>query len=224
MSRAGLLSPEANVPQVPRRSPASTVRITTSIRAASSDFEARRLLRQSARHQRQRAPGTGPMLFLSLLAYQAGRLSKPGIFLCTPDFLSRSVRYQSISHRRDRTVFSGPKRYRHQKTSQTGWRIREIGMQNPIEFQERLFVERHVIELIDVEAAFTKAISHRVLRKTRVVLFACESFFLGRCNDFSFAHQACRAVVIKSGQTEDIRERILFTRETAAIWVARRSH
>jgi hypothetical protein len=31
--------------------------------------------------------------------------------------------------------------------------------------------------------------------------------------------------VMKSGQTEeDIRERILITRETAAIWVARRSH
>jgi hypothetical protein len=33
-----------------------------SIRAGSSDFEARRPLRQSARHRRERAPGTGPML------------------------------------------------------------------------------------------------------------------------------------------------------------------
>ena len=54
-------------------------RITTSIRAASSDFEARRLLRQSARHRRQRAPGTGPMLVPSLQRYQAYPLSKPGI-------------------------------------------------------------------------------------------------------------------------------------------------
>src|SRR6476646_3782018 len=36
----------------------STTGITTSIRAAGSDFEARRLLRQSASHRRQRAPGT----------------------------------------------------------------------------------------------------------------------------------------------------------------------
>src|SRR5438552_7451579 len=79
-----------------------------SIRAVSSDFEARRLLRQSARHQRQRVPGTGPMLVPSLQRYQAYPLSKPGIDLCTPDFLSRSVRYQSISHRTDRTVLSGP--------------------------------------------------------------------------------------------------------------------
>src|SRR5438552_1055278 len=79
-----------------------------SIRAAASDFEAWRLLPQSARHQRQRAPGTGPMLVPSLQRYQACPLSKPGIDLCTPDFLSRSVRYQSISHRTDRTVLSGP--------------------------------------------------------------------------------------------------------------------
>ena len=64
-----------------------------SIRAASSDFEARRLLRQSARHRRERAPGTGPMLVPSLQRYQACPLSKPRIDLCTPDFLSRSVRY-----------------------------------------------------------------------------------------------------------------------------------
>jgi hypothetical protein len=58
-----------------------------------SDFEARRLLRQNARHRRERAPGTGPMLVSSLRRYQAVPLSKPGIDLCTPDFLSRSVRY-----------------------------------------------------------------------------------------------------------------------------------
>src|SRR2546430_11524577 len=45
-----------------RRPPRSTLfpytTLFRSIRAASSNFEARRLLRQSARHQRQRAPGT----------------------------------------------------------------------------------------------------------------------------------------------------------------------
>ena len=82
--------------------------ITTSIRAALSDFEALRLLLRSARHQRERAPGTGPMLVPSLPRYQACSLSKPGIDLCTPDFRSRSVRYQSISHRTDRTAFRVP--------------------------------------------------------------------------------------------------------------------
>ena len=81
--------------------------ITTSIRVAFSDFEARRLLRRSARHRRQRAPGTGPMLVPSQPRYQAYLLLKPEIDLCIPDFLSRSVRYQSISHRTDRTVLSG---------------------------------------------------------------------------------------------------------------------
>jgi hypothetical protein len=56
-----------------------TRRITTSIRVASSDFETRRLLRQSARHQRERVPGTGPMLVPSQPRYQGYPLSKPGI-------------------------------------------------------------------------------------------------------------------------------------------------
>ena len=51
----------------------------TSIRAASSDFEARRLVAQSARHRRQRAPGTGPMLVPSLQRYQAYPVSMPKI-------------------------------------------------------------------------------------------------------------------------------------------------
>src|SRR5207245_6997397 len=44
-----------------------------------SDFEVRRLLRKTARHRRERAPGTGLMLFLSLQRYQACPLSKPGV-------------------------------------------------------------------------------------------------------------------------------------------------
>jgi len=44
------------------------------------------------------------MLVPSLQGYQAYPLSTPGSELCTPAFLSRSVRYQSISHWTDRTV------------------------------------------------------------------------------------------------------------------------
>ena len=106
-------------------------------------------------------------------------------------------------------AFPDPKRYRHQKTFQAGRRIREITMQNPVEFQERLFVERHILELLHVDAAFAEAIHHCVLRKTRIMLFARESFLLRRCYDFSVAHQACRAVMIKSGETEDIHKRRL---------------
>ena len=47
------------------------------------------------------------MLVPSLQRYQACPLSKPGIDVGTLDFLSRSVRYQSISHRTDRTVTFG---------------------------------------------------------------------------------------------------------------------
>src|SRR5436309_15146790 len=98
----------ARTPSPARETRAPRNAQTESIRDVSSDFEARRLLRRSARHRRERAPGTDPMLVLSLQRYRAYPLSKPGIDPCTLDFLSRSVRYQSISHRTDRTVLSGP--------------------------------------------------------------------------------------------------------------------
>jgi hypothetical protein len=91
-----------------------------------------------------------------------------------------------------------PKRYRHQETFQAGRRIREVSVQNPVEFQERLFVERHTIKLVHADASFAEAIPHSVLRKTRIMFFACESFLLRRRDNFAVAHQACRAVVIKS--------------------------
>ena len=94
-------------------------------------------------------------------------------------------------------AFPDPKRYRHQKTLQAGRRIRQVSVQNPVEFQERLFIERHTTELVHADASFAQAIPHRVLRKTRIMFFACESFLLRRRDDFAVAHQACRAVVIK---------------------------
>jgi hypothetical protein len=78
--------------------PGVTAGITTSIRAAASDFEARRLLRQTARHRRERVPGTGPMLVPSLPRYQACPLSKPGIYLCAPELVDFGKCYTGITY------------------------------------------------------------------------------------------------------------------------------
>src|SRR2546429_858535 len=58
--------------------------------------EARCLPRQIARHRRERAPGPGAMLVPSLPRYPGCPLSNPGIYLCPPGILSRSVRYPPL--------------------------------------------------------------------------------------------------------------------------------
>src|SRR5262249_33477860 len=100
--------------------------------------------------------------------------------------------------------FPDPKRDCHQKALQAGRRVGEIAVQDAIELQERLFVERDIIEIADADAAFTKAIINGMLRETRVVFFARESFLLRGRNDSSIPYQTSRAVVIKSGDSENV--------------------
>ena len=94
--------------------------------------------------------------------------------------------------------FPNPERDGHEKTFQAERRIREITVQNAVELEERLFVERHEVEVADFEAAFTQTVSDCILRKTGVVLLAREPFLLGGGDDFSVAHETRCAVVIKS--------------------------
>ena len=82
-------------------------------------------------------------------------------------------------------------------------------MQDTVELEERLFVEGDVIEVADLDAAFTQAVLQGVLRKTRVVLLAGEPFLLGRGDDLSVAHEARRAVVIESRYAEDVHLRFV---------------
>ena len=94
--------------------------------------------------------------------------------------------------------FPDPERDGHEKTFQAERRIREITVQNAVELEERLFVERHKVEVADFEAAFSQAVLDCILRETGVVFLAREPFLLGGGDDFSVAHEAGCAVVIKS--------------------------
>src|ERR1041384_6902937 len=100
--------------------------------------------------------------------------------------------------------FPNPERNRHEKTFQTGRRVSEITVQDPIELQKRLLVERDVIKIADVDAAFAQAIIDRAFWKIGVVFFARESFLLRGGDDFSIANETSRAVVIKSRDAENI--------------------
>jgi hypothetical protein len=58
----------------------------------------------------------------------------------------------------------------------------------------------------------------------RVVLYAAEPFFLSGGNDFCVAHQACRAVVVEDGQSQDVHEQGLIREKHFRACVPRRFH
>ena len=79
-------------------------------------------------------------------------------------------------------------------------------MQNSVELQEWFFVKRNAIEVAYVDAPFAQAVTHGLVWKIRIVLFAREPFLLCGGDDFSIAHETCRAIVIKSGQAQNVHD------------------
>src|SRR5437763_17207919 len=74
-----------------------------------------------------------------------------------------------------------PNRHRFAKGRQAARRAGEIGGEQPVEFQKRVFIERDEIELTRAdETGLAHAIVDRVARKSGVVLSPRESLFL-RC-------------------------------------------
>ena len=63
-----------------------------------------------------------------------------------------------------------PERDRHLEGAESARRKRDVGFQQPLEFEERLVVEHDVIELAGRNAGFCKAIGNGVVRKRGVVL------------------------------------------------------
>ena len=71
-------------------------------------------------------------------------------------------------------------------------------MQETIELQEGLFVESHVIDLLNANFTFAQAIFDSEFWKAGIMLLAGEPFLLGGGNDPAVAHEAGGAIVVKS--------------------------
>ena len=64
-----------------------------------------------------------------------------------------------------------PERDRHAKGAKALGRKREIGFEQPLEFEERLVVERDVVDLAERDAALGQAIGEGVMRENRNRVF-----------------------------------------------------
>src|SRR5919109_1014662 len=71
----------------------------------------------------------------------------------------------------------------------------EIGLQQPLELEERLVVEGDEIDLGGPSAGELETGANRVVREARIVLFAGEALFLRRRNDATVLEKRRRAIV-----------------------------
>jgi hypothetical protein len=83
----------------------------------------------------------------------------------------------------------------------------EISLDEPLELQQRLFVEDDGVELRCRDASLGKAVPGRLTRKSFLSLHAGKTLFLGRRHDPFAGEQARRAVVIEGGYAEYVAAR-----------------
>ena len=82
---------------------------------------------------------------------------------------------------------SQPERNGHGERPKAAGCKGEIGLQQPLELEKGLVVERHIVHIIEPDAACLQAIPNGVPRKARVMLLAREPFFLRSADDVPIA-------------------------------------
>src|SRR6185437_1432043 len=83
-------------------------------------------------------------------------------------------------------------------------RIGEVGLEDAVEFLERLVVEADVREIGRADPRLREAVGDGLLGKGVVVTNAGEAFLLGGGHDLAVPDQGGRAVVVEGGDAEDV--------------------
>src|SRR5271157_4828926 len=76
-----------------------------------------------------------------------------------------------------------PKWHRHEERAEPSWRDRKVGFEQPLELEERLLVEGHVVNVLRLQTAFRKAVVNGMAREPVVVLHAREALLLRSRDD-----------------------------------------
>src|SRR5947207_12408540 len=94
--------------------------------------------------------------------------------------------------------FFHPEGYRFEERSKPGGSVIKISFQQAIEFQQRLVIETHIVQLVGANAGLFEAVASGVNGKVVIVLDARETLFLGGSNNLAIDDKTCRRIVIES--------------------------
>src|SRR5262245_53608048 len=100
-------------------------------------------------------------------------------------------------------LFLQPNGQSHPERCKAAMRIGKVGLEQALEFQERLFEEDHIVEIVQIDLALLETIANCVLRESRIVLAAREALLLGRRNRLPVNDQRSSTVVIKGRDAQD---------------------
>ena len=98
-----------------------------------------------------------------------------------------------------------PQRHELQERPEAARRVRQVGLQQALELQERLVVEADVVELLGRDAGLVEAVADGVDRERVVVLAAGEPLLLRRRDDVAVDDERRRRVVVEGRDAEDRR-------------------
>ncbi len=90
-----------------------------------------------------------------------------------------------------------PHRHRHAERGEALGRERQIGLEQALELEERLVVERDVIDFVEADAGLAQAVRDRAAGKAGIMLLAAEALLLRRGDDLAVLDQRRCAVVIE---------------------------
>jgi hypothetical protein len=96
-----------------------------------------------------------------------------------------------------------PQRHGHAEGVEAARGEGEIGLEQPLELEERLVVEGDVVDVRQLDAGRVETVVHRVLREAGIVLLAGEALFLSRTDELAVRDQRRGAVVIESRDSQD---------------------
>src|SRR5205807_42428 len=96
-----------------------------------------------------------------------------------------------------------PNRHGSDKADETARRESQVGLQEALEFDERLFVEGDEVELLGAQAGFLEAIRNCGVGKSGVVFPPAETLLLDGGHNLSIHHQSSCAIVIERGNSQD---------------------
>ncbi len=80
----------------------------------------------------------------------------------------------------------------------------QVGEEDPLELDERLVVEDHIVEIAHADAPLLEAIPDGALGDRRIVALSREALFVGGGHQPAVLHEGCRGVVVEAGDAQDV--------------------
>lgn len=100
-------------------------------------------------------------------------------------------------------LFLYPNWNRHSERLETTWRVREVGLQQALEFDEGLFKKHDVIDAVEIDLGRVQTVADGMGWKGRIMLLARKAFLLSRGNNLAIFDKGSGTVVVEGREAKE---------------------